>query len=76
MDEKPFDSQNAAYAQALYEEFARNPEGVPEPWRRFFALGPQATVEAGLIVPEAWPRTVSEAPSQERERPRRWSPLN
>ena len=52
MDEKPFDSQNAAYAQALYEEFARNPEGVPEQWRNFFALGPQVAVEAGLIVPE------------------------
>ena len=52
MDEKPFDSQNAGYAQALYEEFARNPQGVPELWRNFFALGPQATVEAGLIVPE------------------------
>ena len=52
MDEKPFDHQNAAYAQALYEEFARNPEGVPEQWRDFFALGPQATAEAGLMVPE------------------------
>ena len=52
MDEKPFDSQNAPYAQALYEEFARNPEGVPEAWRNFFDLGPETTVEAGLIVPE------------------------
>ena len=52
MDEKPFDSQNVGYAQALYEEFARNPDGVPEQWRNFFALGPQATIEAGLIVPE------------------------
>ena len=55
MDEKPFDRQNAAYAQALYEEFARNPEGVPEVWQNFFALGPQAAVEAGLIVPEGLP---------------------
>jgi 2-oxoglutarate dehydrogenase E1 component len=52
MNEQPFDSQNAAYAQALYEEFARNPEGVPEEWRRFFDQGPRTTVEAGLIVPE------------------------
>jgi 2-oxoglutarate dehydrogenase E1 component len=52
MNEKPFDSQNAAYAQALYEEFARNPDGVPEQWRNFFALGPEVTAEAGLIVPE------------------------
>ena len=51
MDEKPFDSQNAPYAQALYEEFARNPEGVPEAWRKFVDLGAEITVEAGLIVP-------------------------
>ena len=55
MDEKPFDRQNAAYVQALYEEFARNPEGIPEQWRNFFASGPQAAVEAGLIVPEGLP---------------------
>ncbi len=53
MEEKPFDSQNAAYAQALYEEFARNPSGVPEEWRRFFSLGPAAAREAGLMVPES-----------------------
>ena len=52
MDEKPFDSQNAGYAQALYEEFARNPQGVPELWRNFFALGPEVAVEAGLMAPE------------------------
>ena len=52
MDDQPFDSHNAAYAQALYEEFARNPEAVPEAWRVFFALGPQIATEAGLIVPE------------------------
>ena len=53
MEEKPFDSQNAAYAQALYEEFARNPEAVPEEWRHFFSLGPAAAREAGLMVPES-----------------------
>ena len=52
MYEKPFDSQNAAYAQALYEEFARNPDSVPEEWQKFFALGPQVAVQAGLMVPE------------------------
>ncbi len=53
MEEKPFDSQNAGYAQALYEEFARNPEAVPEEWRRFFSLGPATAREAGLMVPES-----------------------
>ena len=53
MEEKPFDSQNAGYAQALYEEFARNPEAVPEEWRRFFSLGLATAREAGLMVPES-----------------------
>jgi 2-oxoglutarate dehydrogenase E1 component len=47
-----FDAQNAGYVQALYELYARNPEAVPEVWRRFFAQGPAETVRAGLIVPE------------------------
>ena len=34
-----FDSSNAAYVQALYEDFARNPEAVPDEWRSFFAQG-------------------------------------
>ena len=53
MEEQPFDSQNAGYVQALYEEFARNPDAVPEEWRRFFSLGPTAAREAGLMVPES-----------------------
>src|SRR5262245_39476569 len=47
-----FDAQNAGYVQALYELYARNPEAVPEVWRRFFAQGPAETVRAGLLVPE------------------------
>ena len=42
MSHTPFDSQNAAYAQLLYEEFARNPESVPDEWRRFFEQGADA----------------------------------
>jgi len=30
MDEPLFDSQNAAYAQAMFEQYARSPESVPE----------------------------------------------
>jgi 2-oxoglutarate dehydrogenase E1 component len=52
MSDAPFDSQNAAYAQLLYEEYARNPRAVPEEWKRFFDRGPEATVPAGLMVPE------------------------
>jgi 2-oxoglutarate decarboxylase len=62
MYEKPFDSQNAAYAQALYEEFARNPDSVPEEWQRFFALGPQVAVQAGLMVPEGLAENAGVSP--------------
>jgi len=52
MSESIFDSQNAGYVQLLYEDYARNPESVPEEWRSFFAQGAEVTMEAGLIVPE------------------------
>ena len=52
MSDIPFDHQNAAYAQLLYEEFARNPEAVPSEWRAFFDRGPAAARDAGLIVPD------------------------
>jgi len=48
----PFDSLNAGYVQALYEEFSRNPQAVPEAWRRFFS-DEKAPKEAGLLTPEA-----------------------
>lgn len=53
MSDIPFDSQNAAYAQLLYEEFARNPEAVSPEWRDFFTRGPEATRAAGLLIPES-----------------------
>jgi len=52
MSEPLFDHQNAAYVQFLYEEFARNPNSVPEAWRSFFSQGPAAAMDAGLLVPE------------------------
>ena len=52
MSERPFDQQNAGYAQALYEQYALNPESVPEAWRRFFSQGPEVTRAAGLLLPE------------------------
>jgi len=56
MSEPPFDFQNAAYVQLLYEEFSRNPEAVPEAWRDFFSQGPDVTARAGLLVPDALAR--------------------
>lgn len=36
MEEPLFEGQNAAYAQVMFEEYARNPEAVPLEWRRLF----------------------------------------
>lgn len=52
MNDAPFDSLNAAYVQALYEEYARNPDSVPVEWRDFFGRGTRAVRDAGLLVPE------------------------
>ena len=45
-----FDSQNAAYVQALYEDFTRNPQAVGRQWREFFESDEFALLNAGLIV--------------------------
>ena len=47
-----FDSQNAAYAQAMYEEYARNPEAVPPEWRRLFRDDGAKALAEGLLIPE------------------------
>jgi len=65
-----FDSQNAAYAQAMFEEFARNAEAVPAEWRQLFRDGGSLALAEGLLVPDqfdghrvppAAPRTTSGA---------------
>jgi len=53
MSEPLFDQQNAGYVQLLYEEYSRNPESLPEAWRKFFSQGPIAASQAGLLVPDA-----------------------
>jgi 2-oxoglutarate dehydrogenase E1 component len=47
-----FDSQNAAYAQLMYEEYARNPEAVPPEWRRLFQDDGAEAIAQGLLIPE------------------------
>jgi 2-oxoglutarate dehydrogenase E1 component len=51
-DDTLFDSQNAAYAQAMFEEYARNPESVSAEWRRLFENGAALAVAEGLLVPD------------------------
>jgi 2-oxoglutarate dehydrogenase complex dehydrogenase (E1) component-like enzyme len=43
-DDTLFDSQNEAYAQAMFEEYARNPESVPDEWRKIFKQRRGATI--------------------------------
>ena len=45
-----FDGQNAAYVQALYEDFTRNPDAVHPEWREFFRTRRDELQEAGLLV--------------------------
>lgn len=52
-DASLFDAYNLAYAQDLFERYARNPESVPEAWRRIFANGGGEALSQGLLVPEA-----------------------
>jgi 2-oxoglutarate dehydrogenase E1 component len=51
-DDTLFDSQNAAYAQAMFEEYARNPEAVSPEWRRIFDDGAALAIGEGLLVPD------------------------
>ena len=57
MDDNLFDSQNAAYAQAMFEEYARNPEAVPAEWRTLFEKQGSQAVAEGLFVPDQMDET-------------------
>jgi len=51
-DDTLFDSQNAAYAQAMFEEYARNPDAVSPEWRRLFENGAEIAIAEGLLIPD------------------------
>ena len=51
-DDTFFDSQNAAYAQAMFEQYARNPDAVPDEWRQLFERGGDVAIPEGLLAPE------------------------
>jgi len=51
-DDTFFDSQNAAYAQAMFEQYARNPDAVPKEWRQLFERGGDVAIPEGLLAPE------------------------
>ncbi len=50
---KLFDGYNAGYVQDLFEQFARNPDSIPEDWRTIFSARLDELVAEGLLVPEA-----------------------
>ena len=63
MSSTHFDSQNAAYVQALYEDFTRNPEAVHPEWREFFRRGRHELLDAGLFVADGRPHAVDAVPA-------------
>ncbi|MDX1647863.1 MAG: 2-oxoglutarate dehydrogenase E1 component [Longimicrobiales bacterium] len=80
-DDTLFDSPNVAYAQAMFEEYARNPDAVSEEWRRLFENGAELAIAEGLLVPDqlqsahavprgdAPPAAAEEGPAAAEERP-------
>jgi 2-oxoglutarate dehydrogenase E1 component len=67
-DSTPFDAPNAGYVQALWEEYSKNPEALPEEWRNYFSGGPATPAADGLIAPDGLAGngnrgTVAESPA-------------
>ncbi len=48
-----FDRANAGYVQDLFEAFTRNPDSVPEAWRRIFSTQVEALLAEGILLPDA-----------------------
>lgn len=65
-DDTLFDSQNAAYAQAMFEEYARNPDALPSEWRKIFENDASLAVSEGLLVPD---QLVDSRPSTAHQTP-------
>jgi 2-oxoglutarate dehydrogenase E1 component len=57
VDPNPFETANAGFAQALYEDFLRDPDSVGPEWRRLFESGvvgePPVALGDGRSVPVA-----------------------
>lgn len=58
-----FDALNAAYAQELFERYARNPDSVPAGWREIFDRADQSDLQ-GLFLPEGMAENGLHAPVQ------------
>ena len=58
-----FDSVNAGYVQAIYEEWVRNPSAVDESWRRYFEAGGAPESMTQVAPAAAAPATAPAAPA-------------
>ena len=68
VDPNVFETANAGFAQAMYEEFLRDPASVGPEWRRMFEAGvvgekPEAQNGAGAAAPSAVPGPAERAPA-------------
>ena len=63
MDESLFEGQNAAYVQAMFEEYARNPEAVPSEWRKLFETRAPGTPLEAPSVPDTPPKSTDTTPT-------------
>ncbi|MEE8361248.1 MAG: hypothetical protein V3R71_03790, partial [Gemmatimonadales bacterium] len=53
MDPNVFETANAGFAQALYEDFLQDPASVPAQWRQLFESG--VVGEVPPVAPEPGP---------------------
>ena len=59
MDGNPyFDAYNAAYVQAVFEQYLQNPGSVDEAWRRFFESGAGSALVDASVAAASFPRPV------------------
>jgi 2-oxoglutarate dehydrogenase E1 component len=73
LEPTPLFGGNAAFLDALYEQYLRDPASVEEEWRRYFeslpgpkgAERPQRPIEAALAERARLPRTAAAAPAEE-----------
>ena len=73
MDPNVFETANAGFAQAMYEEFLRDPAAVGPEWRRLFesgvvgernGQGDSGTVKAHQLFPRAMGNPAPQPPTR------------
>jgi 2-oxoglutarate dehydrogenase E1 component len=62
--ENIFETVNSGYAQALYEDFLRDPNSVPAEWRELFENGVKGEPPGGSARPSGEPRAAGQRGSE------------